>query len=76
MRKPRMLVFAVPVASTDALAALRGDAEDIICLENYRRFAAVGQFYQDFAQVTDQQVIATLARFPPSAPPAKTTPAA
>lgn len=76
MRKPRTLVFAVPVASTDALAALRGNAEDIVCLEDYHRFGAVGRFYQDFSQVTDQQVIATLARFPPHAAAAKTIPAA
>jgi putative phosphoribosyl transferase len=76
MRGPSRLAFAVPVASTDALAALRGDAQDIVCLEDYRRFGAVGQFYQDFAQVTDQQVIATLARFPPSALTVKTKPAA
>jgi putative phosphoribosyl transferase len=49
MRNPSRLVFAVPVASIAALAALRGQAEDIVCLEAYPRFGAVGQFYQDFA---------------------------
>jgi hypothetical protein len=40
------------------------------------RFAWLRQFYQNFTQVTDEQVIATLVRFPPNVPTVKTNPAA
>ena len=62
-RNPRQLVLAVPVAPTDTLAAMRQDVDDVVCLEDHRRFMAIGQFYEDFSQVPDRQVIAALARF-------------
>ena len=64
MRKPRKLVLAVPVAPTDTLAKLRGEADDIICLEDYEDFGAIGLFYSDFTQVSDREVIDMLARHP------------
>jgi putative phosphoribosyl transferase len=63
MRKPKRLVLAVPVAPTDGLAALREDADDIICLEDHALFGAIGLYYSDFRQVSDAEVIATLDRF-------------
>jgi putative phosphoribosyl transferase len=62
-RNPRKLVLAVPVAPTDTLAAMRQDLDEVVCLEDHRMFEAIGQFYEDFSQVSDQQVIAALARF-------------
>lgn len=64
MRKPKKLVLAVPVAPTDTLASLRGDADDVICLEDYELFGAIGMYYADFDQVTDDEVIKLLKRFP------------
>lgn len=64
MRKPRKLVLAVPVAPTDTLAKLRGEADDIVCLEDYEDFGAIGLFYSDFTQVSDREVIDMLARHP------------
>lgn len=61
-RNPRKLVLAVPVAPTDTLAAMRQDVDGVVCLEDHRQFEAIGQFYEDFSQVPDQQVIAALAR--------------
>lgn len=61
-RNPGRLVLAVPVASTDALAALRADADDIVCLEDHESFAAIGFFYRDFSQVSDQEVVEMLRR--------------
>ena len=64
MRKPRKLVLAVPVAPTDTLAKLRSEADDIVCLEDYEDFGAIGLFYSDFTQVSDREVIDMLARHP------------
>ncbi len=65
-RKPRKLVLAVPVAPTDTLPKLRDEADDVVCLEDYEDFGAIGLFYSDFRQVSDAEVIALLARHPQS----------
>ena len=70
MRKPSKLVLAVPVAPTETLKKLRGEADDIICLEDYEEFGAIGLFYSDFRQVSDEEVIALLARHPVKSPAA------
>ncbi len=64
MRNPKRLVLAVPVAPTDSLAALRSDADDVICLEDHEFFGAIGAYYADFRQVSDEEVIELLRRFP------------
>ena len=64
IRKPRKLVLAVPVAPTDTLRKLRGDVDDLVCLEDYAQFGAIGYFYSDFRQVSDAEVIDILARHP------------
>jgi putative phosphoribosyl transferase len=68
-RHPAKLVLAVPVAPTDTLAALREEADEIVCLEQYEDFGAIGYYYRDFHQVSDEEVIDTLARFPETASP-------
>ena len=57
---PSRLVCAVPVASAEALAAIRPLADDVVCLLVPEDFEGVGQFYRDFAQVTDDEVIKCL----------------
>ncbi len=64
MRNPSKLVLAVPVAPTSSLAAMREKADDVVCLEDYEFFGAIGFYYADFGQTTDEEVIAALARFP------------
>ena len=64
MRNPKRLVLAVPVAPTESLAELRVDADDVICLEDHEFFGAIGAYYRDFTQVSDEEVIAVLKRFP------------
>lgn len=59
-RKPRRLVLAVPVAPPDTVERLRGDVDDLVCLEQPEPFGAIGTFYQDFHQVEDAEVIALL----------------
>jgi putative phosphoribosyl transferase len=54
------IVLAVPVAPHDFARRLRGDADELVCLDTPRDFAAVGQFYADFTQVDDEEVTACL----------------
>jgi len=61
-RRPRQVVLAVPVAPTSTLEALRADADDVVCLEDHEPFDAIGVFYRDFTQVTDEEVVALLAQ--------------
>jgi putative phosphoribosyl transferase len=64
LRKPSKLVLAVPVAPTDTLKKLAGEADEIVCLEDYEEFGAIGFFYSDFRQVSDDEVIELLASHP------------
>jgi len=61
-RDPARLICAVPVASTDALARVRPYADEVVCLEHPLDFGAVGRFYRDFPQVSDEEVVEILAR--------------
>ena len=54
------VVLAVPVAPPSADGALRGDADEVICLEMPERFLAIGEWYEDFAQTSDEEVVALL----------------
>jgi predicted phosphoribosyltransferase len=65
LREPKTLVLAVPVGPSETVAAMRAEADIVVCLEQYESFGALGFYYQDFHQVSDDEVIATLARFPP-----------
>jgi predicted phosphoribosyltransferase len=67
-QKPKQTILAVPVAPTSTLAELRGLADDMICLEDHEPFYAIGAYYRDFRQVSDQEVIDILARFPAESP--------
>jgi putative phosphoribosyl transferase len=62
-RGPAQLVLAVPVAPTSSLADLAGEADAIVCLEDHEYFGAIGMYYADFRQLSDQDVIDLLARF-------------
>ena len=62
-RQPKKLILAVPVAPTESLAAMQEEADEVVCLEDYESFGAIGFYYSDFRQTSDQQVIDTLARF-------------
>jgi predicted phosphoribosyltransferase len=67
-RNPKELVLAVPVAPSDTVAKLRQDVDTLICLEMPELFGAIGYFYHDFRQVSDEEVVATLKRFPATKP--------
>lgn len=59
-RKPARLVLAVPVAPPASLKKLRHEADETVCLDTPSDFFAVGQFYRDFPQLDDAEVIALL----------------
>ena len=54
------IILAVPVAPADTLESLRAEADRTVCLETPDPFLAVGNHYADFAQTTDDEVIALL----------------
>ncbi|MFC9295896.1 phosphoribosyltransferase family protein [Streptomyces sp. NPDC057011] len=56
------VVLAVPVAPPDAVAWLRTEADEVVCLSTPRAFSAVGEWYQDFSQTPDEEVVDLLAR--------------
>ena len=62
MRAPKALVLAVPVASTEALAELDKEVDDVICLEAHDLLGAIGFYYSDFRQTSDEEVIAAMTR--------------
>jgi predicted phosphoribosyltransferase len=61
-RGVRRLILAVPVAPQDTIEDLRSLADECVCLATPSPFYAVGNFYQDWPQVTDEEVIAALRR--------------
>lgn len=63
-RAPLKLVLAVPIASAAAVAELQDEVDDLVCLDVPEPFVAIGQFYRDFSEVSDDDVVSILARFP------------
>jgi putative phosphoribosyl transferase len=59
---PARIVVAVPVAPPSTCAQLKHETDELISLETPEQFFGVGQFYFDFSQVTDEQVVEYLAR--------------
>ncbi len=56
----RSLVLAVPVAPPDTVDSLRAEVNDLVCVSTPPLFHSVGQFYEDFRQTTDEEVIELL----------------
>ena len=54
---PKKLILAVPVAPADTIRDLEREADQLICLEIPEDFYAVGQFYKEFDQTEDQEVM-------------------
>jgi len=60
--EPAELVLAVPVGPPETLRELQAEVDRLYCLESPAWFAAVGQFYDDFRQLDDAQVIQIMNR--------------
>lgn len=59
---PAEIVVAVPVASPDVCEEFEQLADDVVCLATEHPFGAVGMWYEDFDQTTDEEVIDLLAK--------------
>lgn len=60
--KPARIVVAVPVAPPSTCDRLRPAVDDVVCVYAPELFYAIGQFYEDFSQVTDEEVIDIIQR--------------
>ncbi|WP_326733541.1 phosphoribosyltransferase [Streptomyces sp. NBC_01022] len=56
------VVLAVPVGPPDAAERLRGEVDELVCLSTPQGFSAVGEWYRDFGQTPDEEVVSLLAR--------------
>ncbi len=67
--QPRAIIVAVPVGAPSTCEQLRGEADDVVCLRTPDPFEAVGIWYQDFDQTSDEEVdeLLGLGRTEPSA---------
>jgi predicted phosphoribosyltransferase len=65
---PARVIVAVPVGAPETCRALREIADEVICAETPSSFSAVGQWYRDFSQTTDDEVIALLKGRPEGRP--------
>lgn len=62
-RKPAKIIVAVPVAPIDARERLQDVADEFVCVLSPADFQAVGQFYRNFGQTSDDEVRTLLAQF-------------
>jgi predicted phosphoribosyltransferase len=65
-RHPKQLVAATGVASAEALFLIRGEADEVVCLETPAVLYAVGAHFREFSQVTDEEVTAILKEAAPT----------
>jgi predicted phosphoribosyltransferase len=65
-RRPRRLVLAVPVGARQAVGQLAKVADDVVCVREPPCFVAVGEWYKDFSQTTDEEVLRLLKQHPQS----------
>jgi putative phosphoribosyl transferase len=54
--KPARIVLAAPIAPASTCRRLRLEVDDLICLDTPETFYAIGEFYEDFSQVSDEEV--------------------
>ncbi|MCW4009340.1 MAG: phosphoribosyltransferase [Candidatus Bathyarchaeota archaeon] len=61
-RGTKTVTIAVPVGPSDTIRMFRREADRVVCLSTPEPFYAIGQFYEDFDQTTDEEVIELLKR--------------
>lgn len=59
---PERVIVAVPVAPAETCASLRAEVDEVVCLSSPTPFISVGAFYEDFSQITDEEVRILLER--------------
>jgi predicted phosphoribosyltransferase len=68
-QQPAKLIAAAAVASPNTVRRIAAEADEVVCLEMPDVFYAVGQFFQDFSQVSDAEVVAILRQMSPKPAP-------
>lgn len=68
-QQPARIVVAVPTAAVETCARLRSDADEVVCATTPEPFRAVGMWYDDFSQTSDEEVRELLARAEQGATP-------
>jgi putative phosphoribosyl transferase len=58
----RRVILAVPVAPADSVAAMRRVADEVVVVDTPPWFLSIGDFYEDFAQTSDEEVVSLLER--------------
>jgi putative phosphoribosyl transferase len=54
--QPRRIVVAAPVAAVETCQSLRAEADEVVCVSTPQSFEAVSVWYQEFSQITDEEV--------------------
>ncbi|MEM3382720.1 MAG: phosphoribosyltransferase [Nitrososphaerales archaeon] len=62
-REPALIVLAIPVGPKDTIRELRKYTDKVVCLMMPEPFFAIGQFYENFDQISDEEVIQILNKF-------------
>ncbi len=62
LQQPERIVVAVPVAPGETVEEIRAEADEVVCLMTPLLFWGIGQWYEDFAQLTDDEVRILLAQ--------------
>ena len=62
-KKVKKIIVAVPVLAKDTIKIIKKEAEELIYLEAPLLFGAIGAFYKEFDQTTDQEVIAIMKNY-------------
>jgi Predicted phosphoribosyltransferases len=61
-QEPKRVVVAVPVAAPDTCEGFRAEVDETVCAVTPKQFVAVGLWYEDFSQTTDEEVRDLLER--------------
>lgn len=67
-QQPERIIVAVPVASASTVEELQNEVDEVVCLEMPEQFHAVGNWYEDFSQTTDEEVRELLEKARPTQP--------
>ena len=60
--EPLLMLIAVPVGAAGMCAQLRHEADEVVCGKRSEELGAVGRWYEDFQQTTDQEVCELLSQ--------------
>ncbi len=60
--RPHRVIFAVPVCAPETAEIIKIKVDDFICISQPPELSAIGSYYEDFAQVTDDEVVELLSR--------------